>query len=246
MWAPKEGVPDSQYEDAYTGQHLTYAIADGAASGYLSGLWARHLVEAFTATPSGRRADEILDQAVATWQPLVDEYVATRNAQGRPLKWYEDAKLEQGAFATVLAIRFRLPGRLRIEGHWAALSIGDACAFQVRRDRLVTRWPLDSSDGFGTSPQLVRSAPSQAEPSSAKLQKQSGSYRHGDRFYLMTDAMAAWFLLRYEEGEYPWLTLDPLLDVGHEQKFRSWIGRERRLRRLRNDDVTVARVNCGR
>jgi hypothetical protein len=54
-----------------------------------------------------------------------------------------------------------------------------------------------------------------------------------------TDALAAWFLARAEEGGSPWETLRDLTDAG----FAEWVSLTRRTGELRNDDVTLVHVD---
>lgn len=68
----------------------------------------------------------------------------------------------------------------------------------------------------------------------------SGQWHVGDQFYLMTDALAAWFLSTYERGEKPWLEIAQWYDHANpEAGFAAWIAALRSEHRLRNDDVTL-------
>jgi hypothetical protein len=66
----------------------------------------------------------------------------------------------------------------------------------------------------------------------------------------MTDAVAAWFLRAVEQHEAPWegiRDLDNKLDEltaarSGMRSFREWVDTARRQGRMRNDDVTLFRI----
>jgi hypothetical protein len=69
----------------------------------------------------------------------------------------------------------------------------------------------------------------------------TGEFRYGDTFYLMTDAIANWFITQLEEGKRPWRTLDEYLDFDHEA-LTKYLTLLRDEGKIKNDDVTIARV----
>ena len=66
-----------------------------------------------------------------------------------------------------------------------------------------------------------------------------GTVAEGDDFFVCTDAMAAWFLARAEEGGKPWETLRDL----SEMRFAEWVYEARRTSGLHNDDVTLVHID---
>jgi hypothetical protein len=76
----------------------------------------------------------------------------------------------------------------------------------------------------------------------AELKTIDGSGGPDDHFYLMTDALAHWFLSEWERGGEPWTVLQDF-DVNSEAPaFRDWLEGLRREGRIRNDDVTLVRI----
>jgi hypothetical protein len=71
----------------------------------------------------------------------------------------------------------------------------------------------------------------------------SGQWQDGDGFYLMTDAIACWFLRAVEGGEAPW-TLLRALGTAEERNLAARITGLRKEGRLANDDITVLRVDA--
>ena len=119
------------------------------------------------------------------------------------------------------------------------MAIGDSCLFQVRGDELLLAFPLTASTAFDTRPALLSSDAA----SNARLQERvataTGSWRSADRFYLMTDALAAWFLREHEAGGRPWHHLEVLTQ---DMTFATWVDSLRQSGALRNDDVTLLRL----
>ena len=57
----------------------------------------------------------------------------------------------------------------------------------------------------------------------------------------MTDAIANWFITQIAEEKRPWVTLDEFLEVDHDG-LNEYINHLRDENRLKNDDITIARV----
>jgi hypothetical protein len=149
--------------------------------------------------------------------------------------WYVEARLRQGAFATFLG--------LVVEGSaWYAVAVGDSCLFQVREGRVLVAFPLTRADDFGVTPWLIGSRTSPNGVPAREAAHIEGDWRAGDRLYLMTDALARWFLRECEAGRQPWVALDWLLPgpAGH---FARWIDELRGSARLDDDDVTLVGVS---
>jgi hypothetical protein len=72
-----------------------------------------------------------------------------------------------------------------------------------------------------------------------------GAWQPGDAFYLMTDALAYWFMRETEEGRTPWRVLRDLNTSDEIKPFREWVKTLRVEGAMRNDDVTLLRVDMG-
>jgi len=154
--------------------------------------------------------------------------------------WYLEPGLTQGAFATFLGLVIE-------ETSWQAVAVGDSCLFQVRQGELVHTFPIAHAADFSNAPWLVGSRTSPGEVPHKKGLQQEGDWQPGDRFWLMTDALAQWFLVQVEADGKPWLALEPLLHIASDEEaqyaFDFWIEGLRAARRLRNDDVTLLAVS---
>ncbi|MDQ3855280.1 MAG: protein phosphatase 2C domain-containing protein [Chloroflexota bacterium] len=238
-WLPKAGNSEDEYEDAYypetacisSASGFRCAVADGATETSFSALWARLLVRAYCC---GSLSSRNLTSALLPLQREWDEHVAKR-----PLPWFAEQKARQGAYSALVGlsistVRF---GR-RIEGRWQALAGGDSCLFQLRGERLVRAFPLSRSEEFDSRPALISSHPAANAGLQSQLRTATGRWLPGDLFYLMSDALACWFLRKLEEGLAP----RPLPEEVRPEDFLEWIAELRRHGQLRNDDVTLLRV----
>jgi hypothetical protein len=157
---------------------------------------------------------------------------------GRAQTWYAEAKLEEGAAATFLGLIFREVPVLGLKS-WQALAVGDSCLFQVRHGRLITSFPMTRSTDFGSTPTLVSSY---GADRMSDRNCRTGTWRDQDCFWLMTDALAQWFLREHEHGHQPQVELEPFLEMGRDEgaaRFAEWIVQRRQARDMRNDDVTL-------
>jgi hypothetical protein len=258
--APKSGSTAAEYEDAYwlrgEGEHVRrshrYAIADGATESSLAGDWARLLVHTFGQSSHLRLSGAVM-RARATWPRHLQDYVALREQKGAPLQWYEEPKLQRGAFATLLTLDLLdrpaadalATERTRTEisvGPWHAAAVGDSCLFQVRGDVLVNAFPITDSASFGCAPPLIPTSALRASVLRKNIRTAVGTWLLDDSFYLGTDAISSWFLQAYESGGKPW---EQLRDLGTQDAddFASFVRELRSQGRLRNDDVTLIRVD---
>jgi hypothetical protein len=226
----KAGNEPADYEDAFAADaaRARFAVADGASEASFAAAWARLLVEGFVAARRPWREDW-LAPARRRWSAEID---------GLPLPWYAEAKRDQGAFATLLGVAFRRPEAGR-RGTWRALAVGDTCLFHTRAGRMLTSFPLTRAADFGNEPPLLGSRLGGGERNGEREQA-SGRWRPRDRFLLMTDALAQWFLRQCERGADPTPEVAGLLaEPDAQAAFPGWAEERRREHGLRNDDVTL-------
>ena len=245
FWCPKGGNSVSDYEDAFWARKpveaspspIRLAIGDGATEASFSALWAKLLV---WEVGRGRLSPESLPEGLRLIQSLWK-----KNVERKPLPWYAEEKLRDGAFSTVLGLTIRNePVEDAEPRRWEAWAVGDSCLFQVRGDEAIVRFPLDRSELFDSRPVLVPSAPSREAGLTEAVRTEQGAWEPGDFFYLMTDALACWFLKRWELGSDP---LHFLKAVKTQADFARLVEEQRAeamedgSRLLKNDDVTLVR-----
>jgi hypothetical protein len=226
---PKWGSSEAECEDAYAGDAEAgrFAVADGASESAFALPWAEALAAGYVAHrgPWSR------------WLPATRAAWATA-CERDAMPWYVEAKFMDGAFATLLGLALRRPcadGRRR----WRALAVGDSCLFQIRGDRLRRAFPITRVADFGNRPALLGSRP---QAGRCKRCRVTGTWRPGDTFLLMTDAMAKWFLEEAAGGRLPW---DQLRWAQSAAAFAEFVNDRREAGRIRNDDTTLVRIRAG-
>ena len=246
----KRGNAEEEYEDAFhppgngrmEGAELRFAIADGASEGMLSGAWARILVELhcrFEWTCSS--LEQFLERAYRDWRAFKSKYLRDRKEHNHPVQWYEEPGLQEGAYSTLLGLTLTESSNDQA-GEWTAFAVGDSCLFQVRGSTLVKKFPVEQSSDFNSRPVLIASNPARNDQAISAIRWVSGTFGSGDAFFLMTDALAQWSLKEDEEGRNPWALLRAL-DTGDAPAFDVWVDGLRRTKELRNDDVTLIRID---
>lgn len=234
----KRGNAPDEYEDAFAGDpaKARFAVADGASESSFVATWAKLLAEGFVAA-EGKPWRELnwLAPARQFWAADVDD---------RPLPWYAEEKREQGAYATLLGIAF---GRARTKTDaniWRALAVGDSCLFRLRGGKLRQSFPLTRAADFGNQPALLGSRGRPADTPQQAIRRARGKWRSGDRFLLMTDALAEWTLRRSAENQQSVADIDELLtESAPQDAFAGWIEERRDRHGLRNDDVTLVIID---
>lgn len=237
----KRGNAPDEYEDAFAGDATSarFAVADGASESSFTATWANLLVESFVAA-KGRSWHDLdwLDPPRRHWADDVDP---------RPLPWYAEEKREQGAYATLLGVVFRKVRRRaggREGGSWRALAVGDSCLFRLRGGKLLKSFPLARSADFGNQPALLGSRGRPMDTPPQGIRRARGKWRPGDRFLLMTDALAEWMLRRNEQEQRPADDINRLLAESNPQEaFAAWVEERRNGQGLRNDDVTLVIID---
>jgi hypothetical protein len=254
--APKAGNSKDECEDAYwappsaadtVGCPVAFAVADGATESAYAGLWAKHLVEVYrdaglwqtddgTDAANGLGPDE-----TARLHDLVQHRARQWSTEvfSKSLPWFAVEKAQHGAFSTLLGLTLVPHPDGRAGGRWHALGIGDSCLIHLQKGKRPKSWPLERAEAFGDRPRLLSTNPA----ANARLWSDltphhyHGEWRREDRFLLLTDAVAHWFLSAEESGKKPWSEIRKF--AKKPGNFQSWLNEERESGRLRNDDVTL-------
>lgn len=226
---PKAGNSESQNEDAAAlGPKLRrVAIADGASEGWQSGPWARVLAAECVRTPP-------MPDSFAGWVTAARAKAPKTEATS----WYAEEKAALGSFATILGVSFEdaKDGGIR----WRAVAVGDSCLFHVRGEKLLAKFPVESLGDFSNRPKLVGSEVAQVVPEPDWF---AGRGELNDVFYLLTDALAEWYLRERGANARPERELDRVTEPSRPPAaFADWIKSLRDAKALKNDDCTVVRV----
>jgi hypothetical protein len=240
----KSSVVASECEDAWDAdlRRGRVAVADGASSAYLSGEWARLLTSAYVAETPAHELMAIrrwVDTCSVRWNDQVSQQMPAGGDD-----WWNEASARRGSFATLLGVRI---GTDEVSGEacWDAVAVGDSCLVHVRPagDRpglqLLSSFPVESSSGFGGSPELVPTADAEGAAPVAVIRTATGTLAAGDVLLVMTDALAQWALGCEERGESPWGDLVS----GSAEELGSLVAAARTDRTMVDDDVTLVRVH---
>lgn len=203
---------------------LHAAVADGASGSLFSREWARELVRLYGSLP---REEILWEEAIQSWKGKI---------AGKDLPWYLEARKAEGAQAAFTGVT------CHADGAWNAIAAGDCCLLQRRDNALQTVFPLTRADDFSSTPALWATHAKPAQNVSA-TRHAAGCWEPGDSLYLMTDALALWFLREREAGRDPWVWLD---GVGSDKDFRQRVTILRENGRLRGDDTTVLHLRFDR
>ena len=235
FWLSKAGNTAEEYEDAFECSipDSRFAVADGATDSAFAGRWAQGLVKEFVASPPSSPCDlqKWLEPLQNAWRESID---------WERLPWHGEEKAKVGAFSSLLGLAF-------IEGesshaqtlHWSALAVGDSCLFQVRDDALQVAFPLESAKQFGNRPLLLSSQPTRNQRVWEAICFHEDDCQPDDQFFLMTDALAHWFLAHHEARANPWAALCGLKT---QEEFSSFVAALRQAGLIRNDDTTLLMV----
>lgn len=248
----KAGNDPKENEDAwcstgrgeFVGQTLRAAVADGATEGILSGAWAHTLVRTFCRSPFDPIADVrlYLERAYRAWKRWRRLYVRRRATGSRPIQWYEEPGLASGAFSSILGLILEAPQGEAL-GKWRAVAAGDSCLVQVRGNKVVHRFPVERAEGFNNRPRLLCSHPSNDTDPGPSYVLKDGTWMVDDTFFLMTDALAHWLYREHEAGKASWAILRDFGTDMQRVPFSEWIQLMRNQGSMRNDDVTLLRID---
>jgi hypothetical protein len=245
-----------------------FAVADGATEAIFSRRWAELLVQSYVSrdprTPAALR--KLVESCGQQW---------TEEVAARRLRWSQQNKILEGSLATFVGLSLmRTETRDHQGGRWTALAVGDSCLFQVRDNELIAAFPLEGSRLFGYQPMLLSTIAARNKGIWEQSDKvwRTGLWVEGDQFFLMSDALAKWFLQEVEAERAPWYRFrqfsgwpergqpmtSPVPGTNATQPvhgnatlqvtgaaFAAWVDEQRNARVVANDDITLLIVTIG-
>lgn len=224
--------------DPASGRSARCIVVDGATEAYDSIRWVSQLVDSFLGIGPVGGAPALTDRAMDEWFGLMQD----RWVQDAPTAFanvFEERKFRaDGSFATLLGCEIHGLGGPR--PHWSAVALGDTVLFHVRGARVLAQFPALAAEDFGIDPDGVFTQPSARERMRARLRRADGPLAVGDRLFLATDALAEWMVrVGRSDADLLWRTLGRL---DHPVLFRRIVADRRRTGEMKNDDVTLMRV----
>lgn len=215
----------------YHGKDFRCALSDGATKSSFSQSWANYLVTEFINSKSDGSTNQFISSAIRKWKDEINTI---------ELPWHTQEKLRKGSHATFLGFNL-LAGDpdviYPLGGNWNAFCIGDSYLFHYRREEFVTSVPIDNGKVFNNRPKLIGSNQSNQEYESSQF---NGTWKSGDDFLLMTDAIAEWaFRSMKNNVNIPGVIKDKLTRKSKINFFSDWINHLRFTHEIKNDDTTV-------
>lgn len=238
----EEENEDSFYpiEEAFDGNQFTISIADGASEGAFSSKWSKILTETCVKKNGLIATPEFLDESQNIFEVWKKDYIKKRIDSKNPLLWYEEMSLSSGAYSTLLGITFY--HNKDASNIWESHAIGDSCLIQIRDEKVSTIFPILESIEFNNNPILISSIKDYNRETLKKIKNITYNWKYTDTFFLMTDAIAQWFYKEFEQDKKPWLLLNQLIDKNSLELYE-WIKGQINEKKLKNDDITLIRLN---
>lgn len=247
--AQKDGYSPADWEDGAGGCSFgrgqggdppcaRFAVTDGATETYDSGRWANQLIASFVSPEqaSGAGHPDLERDAMSAWfKAMQDQWQVDTPATS---DYIEQLKIRQGTLATFVG--GQLTGLDGGNPAWHAAALGDSVLFHVRGGRLITHLPALGSGDFDSTPEGISTLPGRLDRMSGQLKFQRGRLAPGDVIFVATDAFAKWMITGVERGnEVLW----PMLgSMGHPSLFTRLVNAQRRVKALKDDDVTLMRI----
>lgn len=218
--------------DGFQFAPFNLAIADGATETSYSGLWARLLTDAFCTADSISSFQAAIPRVRSEWRTRVS---------AKPLPWYAEQKLEQGAFATLVGVRITVGEFSFLK--WHAIAAGDSVLFHVRACEAVAKFPPLGSQDFSNRPTLVATSKGGDEVDGQSIYSfAEGILEPGDRLYLATDKVAEWIIRSLETDTKPFLQLDQVVRTPHS--FDALMENLAQHHDIKDDDYTLMWVEA--
>lgn len=214
---------------AFSKENLKFAISDGVSRSFFPKFWSRILVEKYVEKETWKEED-FIQYSQEHWQNEVDEIVKspdtmyfTRNAYNR----------KTPGLATFVGLQF-----LPKEKKWIAQALGDSFLFFVPKDckdfdkDTIKLSSKDEPFVFDNYPDYLSSIGDLHKGDSRKIK---GKELKDGTFYLMTDALAEWFL----QGKGIENAITTIENIKSQEQFIETIDNERKANRLHNDDSAL-------
>lgn len=227
---PKAGFELSECEDfiGVDEQNGRFAVADGATEAFDARSWAQRLAQNWVTSDSALTPDTFHDWIAAEGLALHESW------NQLTLPWYAEEKARHGSFAAFVGVEFDLAAKVP---SYKAIALGDACLIHCRNRSLVKSLPLSDAASFNSAPLLVASDPALYQSSAHALVIDSGACEHKDVLFLLSDAVAAWYLEHLEQSDF-----SGVFESNDEAAIAAFLENERQAGRIKNDDIALVRI----
>lgn len=217
----------SDCEDNYAVniEHNKFSISDGVSRSFFPKVWSEILVNKFVNQRDWKDNSEFIVESQKEWQSKIDEIVA----QPEVRYYTRNAYLNKTpALATFVGLQF-----LESDQKWIAQALGDSFLFFIPKGSTEIEIKLSTKPEpivFDSFPDYLSSIGNSHKGEKKPIK---GEKIKEGTFYLMTDALAEWFLQNTEQAKQ---TLD---NIKTQEQYLETIENERNARRLNDDDSAV-------
>jgi len=237
-----EEPEDCQDAISFNINKLRFALSDGVSGSFFPAEWAGILVNYFCEDESklnssileSKRWKEWLVPAQHEWKSKISNIVTKKTG---PEAYFLRNSLVANEPAAATFIGFQLFAE-DDKPSWKAMIIGDSCLFHVRENNFDS-YLLNKASNFDNYPSHFSSL-----EISNKFDPKfiTGDFQIGDKFLLVTDALAEWLITQREINKNGWdNVLDTIIQIEKWKDFYSIIQEARKHDGvpLKDDDVAL-------
>lgn len=230
----KEGETYADCADfiGYNTEKLRFAISDGVSISFFPELWSKILVKYFLEEESLQidnldKLNKVLKTAQEEWGAKIENIIKEEN-----VSWYIKKKYKNKEYAAATFVGFWIE-----EDYWKSISIGDSFLLFIPKDckdfqKIITSKPIEYQ--FNNHPDYWASMNSNYR---GKVFITSKKKLSEGTFYLLTDAIAEWFIKVLNcDIE---LAEKTLKNINTQEQFIETIERAREQGKLKNDDSSL-------
>lgn len=231
---PKDDEPISSCQDffSFCEDTRSYAIADGVANSFMSGIWADLLTTHFCIDNKQlfktKAWEKWLFPIQEQWiQEIKNQYKESSNY--RILRRIEN---EDIAASTFIGLKFNREYRNKIS--WQTILIGDSVLFKVQSNKIIS-FQINDYNQFSNQTEFFASRLNNNYYSPKFIK---GQATVGDRFILTTDAFAHWILKNIAFNNQILEKIYAINNIEHFIELVSQAKNDETIR-LQDDDVAV-------
>lgn len=225
----QESYSDCADNYAFNIGNNRFAISDGVSISFFSEIWSKILTHRFVENKNSLDA-KFLTDCQKEWHKNIIEIIKKPD-----VKWFVKAKYNKKEFAAATFIGLQF---LEEENKWIVQSIGDSFLFFVPKnctdyDQIIT-YPNEKGFVFDNYPNYFASIENNHRGKrhvSTKKSLEEGT------FFLMTDAIAEWFVKELKENVENAVNL--LVNIENQEHFLEVVQSKRSDNSLKNDDTTI-------
>lgn len=206
-------------------EHNKFSISDGVSKSFFPKIWSDILVNKYVNQKDWKDNNEFIVESQKEWQSKIDEIVNQPET-----KWFTKSQYNRKdpALATFVGLQF-----LESDQKWIAQALGDSFLFFIPKNSTEIEIKLSTKPEpivFDNFPDYLSSIGNSHKGEKKPIK---GEKIKEGTFYLMTDALAEWFINDTEQA------VQKLKNIQNQEQFLVTIEDERNTNRLNDDDCAI-------